>query len=353
MENLNTATSQAIREQSDTLAQSIVEIQYGMQPGTWHTFGLEGRKKSLRDAGFHLAYLSEAIASSEPILFSNYIAYVKVLFENLGFSPNVISKTLEATRLTMQQKLPLQQAALVKEYLAAGENSLSQNPAPLPLFINPSLPLGGLAKDYLDALLDSNRHSANQLILNAVAHGTSIKDIYLHVFQRTQYEIGKLWQTNHISVAQEHFCTAATQSTMSQLYPHIFRTERINRRLVATCAGSELHEIGMRMVADFFEMEGWDTYYLGANMPAAGIIKALNERKAHVLGISATITFHIREVAELIALVRASEDCQDVIILVGGYPFLVSENLWKTVGADGFGANAQQAIDVANALVSQ
>ena len=46
--------------------------------------------------------------------------------------------------------------------------------------------------------------------------------------------------------------------------------------MVATCIGGELHEIGIRMVADFFEMEGWDTYYLGANTPADAVVAELS-----------------------------------------------------------------------------
>ena len=38
------------------------------------------------------------------------------------------------------------------------------------------------------------------------------------------------------------------------------------------------------------------------------------------------------------------------VILVGGYPFLLSPDLWRRVGADGFASDAQQAVQVANAL---
>ena len=118
-----------------------------------------------------------------------------------------------------------------------------------------------LAVSYLNTLLAGDSHLANQLILDAVRHGFGVKDIYLHVFQPCQQEIGRLWQMNRISVAQEHFCTVVTQTIMSQLYPYIFATEKNGRRLVATSVSGELHEIGMRMVADFLEMEGWTTYY--------------------------------------------------------------------------------------------
>jgi len=109
--------------------------------------------------------------------------------------------------------------------------------------------------------------------------------------QRTQYEIGRLWQTNRISVAEEHYCTACAQFVMTQLYPYIFRSERNGRRMVATCVGGELHEIGVRMVADFFEMEGWDTYYLGANTPARDILDTIAKREADIVGISVTIHY--------------------------------------------------------------
>jgi len=352
MKSLNYLTSQTIRTQGESLAQAIVEGQYSMQSGTWQTFSANGHSKSLRDAGYHLAYLSEAIAGDSPLLFADYMAWVKALFAGLNFSPDAAAKILEATQAVIHDRLTPEMSALVNEYIAVGLAQLNDAPNEPPLFLGENLPLGGLARDYLDALLRGDRQSASRLILDAVARDVNVKDIYLHVFQRVQYEIGRLWQTNRISVAQEHFCTAATQLIMSQLYPYIFRTERVNRCMVATCVGGELHEIGVRMVADFFEMAGWDTYYLGANTPTESIIRTLDERRAHVLGISATITFHVSEVADLIAQVRASDAGRNVKILVGGYPFNISETLWKSVNADGFGHDAQHAIEVANKLVS-
>ena len=124
-----------------------------------------------------------------------------------------------------------------------------------------------LASLYLDTLLRVQSEAASRMIIKAVEQGVEIKDIYMYVFEPSQHEIGRLWQTNQINMYQEHFCTAATQNIMSQLYPYIFQNEKNGHKLVATCVNGELHEIGVRMVADLFEMEGWNTYYLGANTP--------------------------------------------------------------------------------------
>jgi len=187
--------------------------------------------------------------------------------------------------------------------------------------------------------------------MDAVQGGTQVRDIYLHVFQQGQYEIGRLWQSNQISVAQEHLCTAATQLIMSQLYPLIFGTDRKNRRVVAACIGGDLHEIGVRMVADFFEMDGWDTFYLGADVPSSSIVQTVIDRQAHALAVSATLLNHVGSVTNLIAAVRSNSTCSELIILVGGHPFNVAPDLWSEVGADGYAADAVQAIYLANKLL--
>jgi methanogenic corrinoid protein MtbC1 len=237
------------------------------------------------------------------------------------------------------------------EYIKVGLEQLPHLPATLPTLIDEAQPLGRLARQYLDALLRAERHTANQLIREAVEAGTSLKDIYLDVFQRTQHEIGRLWQVNQITVAQEHYCTAATQLIMAQLYPYIFSTERTHRKLIVACVSDELHEIGLRILSDFFEMEGWDTFYLGANTPTQSIIKMVADHRPDLLAISATMTFHVQRVAELIAAVRSAGVGQSLKIIVGGYPFNIEPGLWRQVGADGSAPDAPAAVALANQLV--
>lgn len=165
--------------------------------------------------------------------------------------------------------------------------------------------------------------------------------------------IGRLWQTNRISVAQEHYCSATTQLIMSQLYPHIFATAKKGRTLVATCVAGDLHEIGVRMVADFFEMDGWKTFYLGANTPHAGVIATLVERKADVLAVSATMPFHVEAVRDLIRAVRQHPTVGKVTIVTGGHPFNHDPDLWRKLGADGSAPDAQRAIALVEKICTE
>ncbi|RMG92383.1 MAG: hypothetical protein D6706_16930 [Chloroflexi bacterium] len=177
-------------------------------------------------------------------------------------------------------------------------------------------------------------------------------EIYLHVFQPVLYEVGCLWQINQITVAREHYCTAVTQFIMSQLYPYIFNTPRIGRTMVAACMGGELHEVGIRMVADFFEMAGWDTYYLGANVPPTDIVEIIATQNASILALSTTLMPHLHHVTQTIAAIRQHPHTQHVKILVGGYPFNLSPDLWQKVGADGYAPDAKTAVSQAATLIA-
>ncbi|MGB7968492.1 MAG: cobalamin-dependent protein [Methanobacterium sp.] len=208
-----------------------------------------------------------------------------------------------------------------------------------------------LASLYLDSLLMVQSKTASKIIINAVEQGVAIKDIYIYVFEPCQHEIGRLWQTNQITMYQEHFCTAATQNIMTQLYPHIFQSEKNGHKLVATCVNGEIHEMGIRMVSDLFEIEGWDTYYLGADIPTESILKTLEQIKPDILAISISMAFNIRSVVELINKIKENPEYSDMKIMVGGRPFIISPYLWKKVGADGSATNAVEAITLANKLI--
>jgi methanogenic corrinoid protein MtbC1 len=353
MESINDEIARIIDEQRNSISEAIVSRQYELQPEIWTPYGEKGRQFSLRDSNHHLSYLVAALNDSDISLFSDYVVWLKQLFEGIRIPAEALPTMLECADEILRERLSPEMASITSEYIMAARNQIKHEIGSQPSFITYDAPLYGMAKQYLDSLLNGDRHLATNLIMEAVEKGESIKDIYLYVFQRSQYEIGRLWHSNRVSIAQEHYCSAATQLIMSQLYSRIFSNEKIGRTLVAACVGGELHEIGVRMVADFFEMEGWDTYYMGANTPASSIVEAMAKRHADVVGISSSMPFHIRALKDLISSIREFDPNKRVKILVGGYALRTSPELWKRVGADGFAEDAQQAITLANQIVME
>ncbi|MFC5271689.1 cobalamin-dependent protein [Adhaeribacter terreus] len=347
----NKRTAELVYNLAAEIAQVATELQYKRMPELEARYGKIGRQKCLQDAGYHLSYLAEAILSESPLLFSDYIGWAQQMLGARNIPAKDLAVNLNCIKEALAQRLPIESFVVAAKYVNSAMNQLEAAFEPLESFLKSEHTLKATSEKYLQLLLQGKRNLASQLILQEVEKGAAVKDLYLEVFQPVQHEIGRLWQLNKISVAQEHYCTAATQMIMSQLYEHIFNSERNGYRLVATCISGDLHEVGIRMVADFFEMEGWDTFYLGANTPIESIIRTLREQEANLLIVSATMAYHVRAVADLIAAVRRDTTLNSVKIMVGGYPFNVAPELWQAIGADAFANNASGAIQKANDLL--
>ena len=353
MNDLNHQVSELLGSQRAALAERMVSLEFVRHPELERRYGKVGREKCLEDVDYHLIYLAQAISVDKVELFVDYIGWAKVMLAKHGVPEVDLAGMLETMKESLRLELPSEFSPMACDYLRAVLRQLPQMPDDVPSCMAELNPLAPLAWQYLQALLRGERHVASKLVLDTVQHGTPVRDLYLHVFQPALYEVGRLWMVNQISVAQEHYCTAATQLIISQLYPYILGGEKKRGTLVATCVSGDLHEIGLRMVTDFFEMDGWQTHYLGANVPTSSVVQILIQYEATVLAISATITYHVRAVELLIEAVRRAPECRSIKILVGGYPFKVAPDLWRKVGADGFAADAQEAIILANRLTNQ
>lgn len=111
--------ARSLRTDMTTIAERIVELQYQRQPEVWKPYGSPGREKSVRDAGYHLTYLAEAVEADDPTLFTEYLAWVKALFAGLKFPADVLPTTLDCTRQALSEMLPPQEAERDLTFLGA------------------------------------------------------------------------------------------------------------------------------------------------------------------------------------------------------------------------------------------
>lgn len=197
---------------------------------------------------------------------------------------------------------------------------------------------------YLAALRAGDRRAALAVVDAARAAGLDLATLYLEVFQPSLREIGRLWQDNQISVAEEHLATAVTQIAMARLYDGFCGTTLPNgRTLLAACAATERHEVGLRMVCDLLELEGWDARYLGAAVPEDSLVGMVLSRQPDAVALSASIAPHLPQLRALIRAVRVACGKAAPFIIVGGRPFLEDETLAQRLGADAMAHDASEA----------
>jgi methylmalonyl-CoA mutase cobalamin-binding domain/chain len=331
----------------------VVTREFGRYPHLRARYGPIGPTKSRQDAAYHFAFLADAVDTNSPALFNDYIGWAKVLLEHLGVLSEDLDHHLGCMAEVLSEQMPAPVAASAVAMIEGARAALPAMPGTNPSFLDPGQRLSPLASTYMHALLGGYRQAAAEVVFDAAQRGESVSELCLQVFQPALREVGRLWQMNKISVAQEHFFSAATQVVMSQLLPREFPEERLGHGVVIACVRDELHDLGARMVANFFEMAGWDTYFCGANTPHAAVAQLLFERAADVLVASATMGYHMHAVQELIEAVRADTRCARVHIMVGGRPFIVDPTVWQTVGAEGTASDADAAVTLAGQWLSE
>lgn len=335
---------------AEQLAEEVTLRQYERQPELRQRFGPSGIARTRQDSLYHLRYLAQSVSLESPLLFINYIIWLKVLLTQYKITAEDLRINLELMKDAISVKVEPPDRELILSYLDMGMYHMRGEES-VPSFLQPDQPYFREAEQYLGLLLDGERRQAAEFIMKLYDDGMPVQDIYLNIFQQSQYEIGRLWQLGQITVAQEHYCTACTQSIISQLYPRWIQAQSSRKRLVAVGVGEELHEIGLRMLTDFFEMKGWNTFYLGSNMPADSLIRYLKEQPADLLAVSVTMTFHVSEVGRLIQVIRGHAELDGLKIMVGGMPFNIDRDLWKKVCADGYAPDAGGALEIAAQLV--
>lgn len=311
-------------------------------PDWLERYGSRAVERGEQDAIYHLEFLAAAVEAGSGAAFENYARWCGRMLEARGISRSFVIENFDQIGAHVRRHFSLEEAGFVDSLLRAGSAALVGDLPVLSAQAEPyRLPEQQL---FLQAILSPNRKAATDVALGALRAGLSIQDVYLHIFQESLYEVGRLWESNKITVAQEHMATAITQSVMALVYEHIESPGGRRGKMVITGVEGELHQIGANMIADVLESDGWDVIFLGTNTPHAGVLAALDSYQAAVVGISVTILSNIPQVLRLVKSIKDRWGTRAPRIVLGGSAFRHAPALAAEAGADAV------ALDLAEAL---
>ena len=172
---------------------------------------------------------------------------------------------------------------------------------------------------YFENLIKGNRQICSDMVDGIMDSGESIRNVYDQLFRRSLYQVGELWERNLLSVATEHMATAITENLMIKMQPQLFSIGRTGKKAVIACLAKEHHQVGAKMIADIFEMHGWDGYFVGANKPAGELIKIIEKIQPDLIGLSLSVYFNIGELRKTLKEIR--EHFPGITVIIGGQAF--------------------------------
>jgi diguanylate cyclase (GGDEF)-like protein len=173
-----------------------------------------------------------------------------------------------------------------------------------------------LSRTYQDALAAADAGGAGRVARQALGEGMGVAGLYQRVIAPAMWRIGELWEEGTISVADEHLATALTNQTMASIYgPSLSHKVKPGRILMAAVEG-ERHALGLRMAADVIELAGYETIYLGADVPTADLLQAVASRSPNLVGLSVTMSSSIPALDRAIAEIQCIKP--KLIVMLGG-----------------------------------
>lgn len=337
-----------LNQNKDIIALDAIKRQ--MEEKTGFALALDSEAQSMLSYIYQdISKLFTAVISERPALFAKYVAWQRSVLASRAISNSVLSENLNLLKSVIIEHSKSEYLDIINEYFSQAQESLSEQMIMPETFIDHLSEYSKIAEEYLRLILINEQEEAISYIFREIDKGLELKDVYLEVIQPVQYEIGRLWQLNKISVAKEHYATDTTRLLINKLFNYIKQIPKNNKTVLTTCIGNEMHDVGIRIVTDYLAINGYRTHYLGANVPIKSILSLLDKNDVDILAISATMSNEIYLVKRLIETIRNISQ-NKVKIIVGGNVFNQNKELYEYVGADAFGKNAVDALSVVNSL---
>lgn len=162
--------------------------------------------------------------------------------------------------------------------------------------------------------------------------------------------VGRKFGANEIFLPEVLLAARAMNAGMSIIKPLLVAGDvpSLGKVVIGTVKG-DLHDIGKNLVGIMLKGAGFDVIDLGADVPAEKFVAAAKTEGASVVGLSALLTTTMSGMKEVVQLVKSEGLSGKVKVIVGGAP--VSQQFADSIGADGYGYDAANAVALVKSLV--
>lgn len=294
--------------------------------------------------------LAAAVGFNQPALFAAQLRWTKAVLSARDIPLEHVRHALEHLGHVIGEELPEELRPTALDYFERAMAEFNRGGDDVTTSLLPNTADGKLAAAYLLAVLEGDRPKASRLVLDAAARH-DVRRLYLDVLLPAQAEVGRMWAAGEINVAEEHFASTTTKTVMAQLLERAPRAPHNGKTFLAAAVVGNYHDVGLIAVADFFEMAGWRAIPLGANMPVDDLVQAVEFFQADVLGLSASLSTQLPALRETLVAVRRAPTGANLKILVGGRALNSTGDLSDQIGADGYAAAPDEAVELACRLV--
>lgn len=180
-----------------------------------------------------------------------------------------------------------------------------------------------------------NESDCNALVDRLITQREPLITIYEELFGNAMRMVGTWWEVGAIDVGQEHLASAIVERLMARTVHHVPPAHPGSRRAVLGCPPGNWHTLGLRMVSDLMRLSGWQTFYLGANVPIESFVRAVVDHEPDAVMFSSPLEENRVDTDSLVKELDKLRKSGAKFAIVGGGESVTShEEEFRAIGVD-------------------
>jgi trimethylamine corrinoid protein len=203
---------------------------------------------------------------------------------------------------------------------------------------------------FIQALLDVNRLKAGRILAEASGKCHNPFDLLENVVVPALEHIGREWEQGNVSLSQIYMSGRICEELTDHWLKPDATEDKETPAAIAISVLCDHHVMGKRIVLSYLRARGIRVIDYGHGLSVDELVEKVLADRISILLVSVLMLPSALKVRQLIEKLAAQN--AGVKVIVGGAPFRMDEQLWKTVGAHATGKSAGDALKLVKRMAT-
>ncbi|MFC2050138.1 B12-binding domain-containing protein [Chloroflexota bacterium] len=207
-----------------------------------------------------------------------------------------------------------------------------------------------MAKDLVSALADLKEKEALKIAEDRLSAGEEPLKI-LEDARKAMEVVGKRFASSEYFMPDLVYSGEILKAVTDMVKPKMGQAgeiKRVGKVVFGTVAG-DIHDIGKDIVVFMLDVNGFEVYDLGVDVPAQKFVEKIKESGAPVVGLSGFLALAFDSMKQTVEAIQAAGLRDQVKVMIGGGQ--MSDEVRKYTGADAYGMDAMAGVSLAKEWV--
>ena len=207
-----------------------------------------------------------------------------------------------------------------------------------------------MAKDLVSTLADLKEQEALKIVEERLSGGEEPLKI-LDDARKAMEVVGKRFASSEYFMPDLVYSGEILKAITDMVKPKLSKEGEIKRlgKVVFGTVAGDIHDIGKDIVVFMLDVNGFEVYDLGVDVPAQKFVEKIKESGAPIVGLSGFLALAFDSMKQTIEAIQAAGLRDKVKVMIGGGQ--MSDEVRKYTGADAYGMDAMAGVSLAKKWV--